>query len=91
MSKKTIYLTTILLIEDEMLIGTKDVYGYIIKNNKPVLVYQETLDNKDNVFKEIRMMLSQETYKDENSLDYNKELIEYLKNTNPEDVNLRFL
>ena len=91
MSKKTIYLTTILLIEDEMLIGTKDVYGYIIKNNKPILVYQETLDNEDNVFSVIRMMLSQETYKDENSLDYNKELIEYLKNTNPEDVNLRFL
>ena len=88
---KTIYLTASFHIEDEMLIGTKDIYGYIIKNNKPILVYQETLDNKDNVFKEIRMMLSQETYKDENSLDYNKELIEYLKNTNPEDVNLRFL
>ena len=88
---KSIYLTGILHIEDEMLMGTKDIYGYIIKNNKPILVYQETLDNKDNTFKEIRMMLSQETYKDENSLDYNKELIEYLKNTNPEDVNLRFL
>ena len=88
---KTIYLTASFHIEDEMLTGTKDIYGYIIKNNKPILVYQETLDNKDNVFKEIRMMLSQETYKDENSLDYNKELIEYLKNTNPEDVNLRFL
>ena len=88
---KTIYLTGILHTEDEMLTGTKDVYGYIIKNNKPTLVYQETMDNEDNVFKEIRMMLSQETYKDENSLDYNKELIEYLKNTNPEDVNLRFL
>ena len=88
---KTIYLTGILHIEDEMITGVKDIYGYIIKNNKPILVYQETLDNEDNVFKEIRMMLSQETYKDENSLDYNKELIEYLKNTNPEDVNLRFL
>ena len=88
---KTIYLTGILHTEDEMLTGTKDICGYIIKNNKPILVYQETMDNEDNVFKEIRMMLSQETYKDENSLDYNKELIEYLKNTNPEDVNLRFL
>ena len=88
---KTIYLTTTIHFENEMVVGTKDIYGYIIKNNKPTLVYQETMDNEDNVFKEIRMMLSQETYKDENSLDYNKELIEYLKNTNPEDVNLRFL
>ena len=88
---KTIYLTTTIHFENEMVVGTKDIYGYIIKNNKPTLVYQETMDNEDNVFKEIRMMLSQETYKDENSLDYNKELIEYLKNTNSEDVNLRFL
>ena len=88
---KTIYLTGTLHIEDEMLTGTKDIYGYIIKNNKPIRVFQDTLENDTNVFKEIRMMLSQETYKDENSLDYNKELIEYLKNTNPEDVKLRFL
>ena len=88
---KTIYLTGTLHTEDKMLTGTKDIYGYIIKNNKPILVYQETLDNDTNVFSEIRMMLSQETYKDENSLDYNKELIEYLKNTNSEDVNLRLL
>ena len=88
---KTIYLTGILHIEDEMLTGVKDIYGYIIKNNKPILIYQETLDNEDNVFKEIRMMLSQETYKDEYSMDYNKELIEYLKNTNPEDVILRII
>ena len=88
---KTIYLTQILHTEDEMLTGTKDIYGYIIKNNKPILVYQETMDNEDNVFKEIRMMLSQETYKDEYSMDYNKELIEYLKNTKPEDVILRFI
>ena len=88
---KTIYLTGILLIEDEMLIGTKDVYGYIIKNNKFILVYRDTLENDTNVFSEIRMMLSQETYKDENSLDYNKELIEYLKNTKSEDVILRIL
>ena len=88
---KTIYLTVTLHTEDEMLTGTRDIYGYIVKNNKLIQIYQETMDNVDNVFKEIRMMLSQETYKDENSLDYNKELIEYLKNTNPEDVNLRFL
>ncbi len=88
---KTIYLTGILHIEDEMITGVKDIYGYIIKNNKPILIYQETLDNEDNVFKEIRMMLSQETYKDPNSMDYNKELIEYLKNTNPEDVILRII
>ena len=88
---KTIYLTGILHIEDEMITGVKDIYGYIIKNNKPILIYQETLDNEDNVFKEIRMMLSQETYKDEYSMDYNKELIEYLKNTNPEDVILRII
>ena len=88
---KTIYLTQILHTEDEMLTGTKDIYGYIIKNNKLILVYKETMDNEDNVFKEIRMMLSQETYKDENSLDYNKELIEYLKNTNSEDVILHLL
>ena len=88
---KTIYLTGILHINDEMLIGTKDVYGYIIKNNKPILIYQETLDNEDNVFKEIRMMLSQETYKDPNSMDYNEELINYLKNTNSEDVILHLL
>ena len=88
---KTIYLTQILHIEDEMITGVKDIYGYIIKNNKPILVYQETLDNEDNVFKEIRMMLSQETYKDEYSMDYNKELIEYLKNTKPEDVILRII
>ena len=88
---KTIYLTGILHTEDEMLTGTKDVYGYIIKNNKLILIYQDTLENDINVFSEIRMALSQETYKDENSLDYNKELIEYLKNTNPEDVTLRFI
>ena len=88
---KTIYLTQILHIEDEMITGVKDIYGYIIKNNKPILVYQETLDNEDNVFKEIRMILSQETYKDEYSMDYNKELIEYLKNTKPEDVILRII
>ena len=88
---KTIYLTGILHTEDEMLTGTKDVCGYIIKNNKPILVYQETLDNDDNVFKEIRMMLSQETYKDPNSMDYNEELINYLKNTKIDDVNLKFL
>ena len=88
---KTIYLTGILHIEDEMITGVKDICGYIIKNNKPILVYQETLDNEDNVFKEIRMMLSQETYKDPNSMDYNEELINYLKNTNPEDVILRII
>ena len=88
---KTIYLTVQFHFENEMMVGTKDIYGYIIKNNKPILVYQETLDNEDNVFKEIRMMLSQETYKDEYSMDYNKELIEYLKNTKPEDVILRFI
>ena len=88
---KTIYLTGILLTEDEMLIGAKDIYGYIIKNNKPILVYQETLDNEDNVFKEIRMMLSQETYKDPNSMDYNEELINYLKNTKLDNINLEFL
>ena len=88
---KTIYLTGILHIEDKMITGVKDIYGYIIKNNKPILVYQETMDNEDNVFKEIRMMLSQETYKDEYSMDYNKELINYLKNTNPEDVILRII
>ena len=88
---KTIYLTQTLHTEDEMLTGTKDVYGYIIKNNKFILIYRDTLENDTNVFKEIRMMLSQETYKDENSLDYNKELIEYLKNTNSEDVILHLL
>ena len=88
---KTIYLTGILLTEDEMLIGAKDIYGYIIKNNKPILVYQETLDNEGNVFKEIRMMLSQETYKDPNSMDYNEELINYLKNTKLDNINLEFL
>ena len=88
---KTIYLTTTIHFENEMVVGTKDVYGYIVKNNKLIHIYQETMDNEDNVFKEIRMMLSQETYKDENSLDYNKELIEYLKNTNSEDVFLRLL
>ena len=88
---KTIYLTQILHIYDELLIETKDIYGYIIKNNKPILVYQETLDNEDNVFKEIRMMLSQETYKDPNSMDYNEELINYLKNTKIDDINLKFL
>lgn len=46
------------------------------------MVYRDTLENDTNVFSEIRMMLSQETYKDEYSMDYNKELIEYLKNTN---------
>ena len=74
-----------------MITRVKDIYGYIIKNNKPILVYQETLDNEDNVFKEIRMMLSQETYKDPNSMDYNKELIEYLKNTKIDDIDLKFL
>lgn len=88
---KTIYLIGILHIEDGILIGTKDIYGYIIKNNKPIRVYQETMDNEGNVFKEIRMMLSQETYKDPDSMDYNEELVNYLKNTNSEDVNLRFL
>ena len=88
---KIIYLTVQFHFENEMMVGTKDVYGYIIKNNKPILVYQETLDNEDNVLKEIKMMLSQETYKDEYSMDYNKELIEYLKNTNPEDVILRII
>ena len=88
---KTIYLTGILHIEDEMITGVKDIYGYIIKNNKPILVYQETLDNEDNVLKEIKMMLSQETYKDPNSMDYNEELINYLKNTKIDDINLKFL
>ena len=88
---KTIYLTGTLHTEDGILTGTRDIYGYIVKNNKLIQIYQETMNNEDNVFKEIRMMLSQETYKDENSLDYSKELIEYLKNTNSEDVNLRLL
>ena len=88
---KTIYLTQILHIEDEMITGVKDIYGYIIKNNKFISVYRDTLENDTNVFSEIRMMLSQETYKDEYSMDYNKELIEYLKNTNPEDVILRII
>jgi hypothetical protein len=88
---KTIYLTGILHIEDEMITGVKDIYGYIIKNNKPTLVYQETLDNEDNVFSVIRNMLSQETYKDPNSMDYNEELINYLKNTKIDDINLEFL
>ena len=88
---KIIYLTVQFHFENEMMVGTKDVYGYIIKNNKFILVYRDTLENDTNVFSEIRMMLSQETYKDENSLDYNKELIEYLKNTNSEDVILHLL
>ena len=88
---KTIYLTVQFHFENEMMVGTKDVYGYIIKNNKPILIYQETLDNEDNAFKEIRMMLSQETYKDPNSMDYNEELINYLKNTKIDDINLKFL
>ena len=88
---KIIYLTVQFHFENEMMVGTKDVYGYIIKNNKFILVYRDTLENDTNVFSEIRMMLSQETYKDEYSMDYNKELIEYLKNTKPEDVILRFI
>ena len=88
---KIIYLTVQFHFENEMIVGTKDVYGYIIKNNKFILVYRDTLENDTNVFSEIRMMLSQETYKDEYSMDYNKELIEYLKNTNPEDVILRII
>mgnify|MGYP003414318816 FL=1 len=88
---KTIYLTTTIHFENEMMVGTKDVYGYIIKNNEFILVYKDTLENDTNVFSEIRMMLSQETYKDPDSMDYNKELIEYLKNTNPEDVILRII
>ena len=88
---KIIYLTVQFHFENEMMVGTKDVYGYIIKNNKFISVYRDTLENDTNVFSEIRMMLSQETYKDPNSMDYNKELIEYLKNTNPEDVILRII
>ena len=88
---KTIYLTGTLHTEDGILIGTKDIYGYIIKNNKPIRVYQETMDNEGNVFKEIRMMLSQETYKDPNSMDYNEELINYIKNTKIDDIDLKFL
>ena len=88
---KIIYLTVQFHFENEMMVGTKDVYGYIIKNNKFILVYRDTLENDTNVFSEIRMMLSQETYKDEYSMDYNKELIEYLKNTKPEDVILRII
>ena len=88
---KTIYLTGTLHTEDGILTGTRDIYGYIVKNNKLIQIYQETMNNEDNVFKEIRMMLSQETYKDENSLDYNKELIEYLKNTKIDDISLKFL
>ena len=88
---KIIYLTVQFHFENEMMVGTKDVYGYIIKDNKFILVYSDTLENDTNVFSEIRMMLSQETYKDEYSMDYNKELIEYLKNTNPEDVILRII
>ena len=88
---KIIYLTVQFHFENEMMVGTKDVYGYIIKNNKFILVYRDTLENDTNVFSEIRMMMSQETYKDEYSMDYNKELIEYLKNTNPEDVILRII
>ena len=88
---KIIYLTVQFHFENEMMVRTKDVYGYIIKNNKFILVYRDTLENDTNVFSEIRMMLSQETYKDEYSMDYNKELIEYLKNTKPEDVILRII
>ena len=88
---KIIYLTVQFHFENEMMVGTKDIYGYIIKNNKFILVYRDTLENDTNVFSEIRMMLSQETYKDEYSMDYNKELINYLKNTNPEDVILRII
>ena len=88
---KIIYLTVQFHFENEMMVGTKDIYGYIIKNNKFILVYRDTLENDTNVFSEIRMMMSQETYKDEYSMDYNKELIEYLKNTNPEDVILRII
>ena len=88
---KTIYLTGTLHTEDGILTGTRDIYGYIVKNNKLIQIYQETMNNEDNVFKEIRMMLSQETYKDPDSLDYNKELIEYLKNTKIDDIDLKFL
>ena len=88
---KIIYLTVQFHFENEMMVGTKNVYGYIIKNNKFILVYRDTLENDTNVFSEIRMMLSQETYKDPNSMDYNEELINYLKNTKIEDINLKFL
>ena len=88
---KTIYLTAYFHIEDEILMGTKNVYGYIIKNNKLILVYQDTLNNEDNTFKEIRMMLFQETYKDPDSMDYNEELVNYLKNTKIDDIDLKFL
>ena len=88
---KIIYLTVQFHFENEMMVGTKDVYGYIIKNNKFILVYRDTLENDTNVFSEIRMMLSQETYKDPNSMDYNEELINYIKNTKIDNINLKFL
>ena len=88
---KIIYLTVQFHFENEMMVGTKDVYGYIIKNNKFISVYRDTLENDTNVFSEIRMMLSQETYKDPNSMDYNEELINYIKNTKIDNINLKFL
>lgn len=88
---KIIYLTVQFHFQNEMMVGTKDVYGYIIKNNKFILVYSDTLENDTNVFSEIRMMLSQETYKDPNSMDYNEELINYIKNTKIDDIDLKFL
>ena len=88
---KIIYLTVQFHFENEMMVGTKDVYGYIIKNNKFISVYRDTLENDTNVFSEIRMMLSQETYKDEYSMDYNEELINYIKNTKIDNINLKFL
>ena len=88
---KIIYLTVQFHFENEMMVGTKDVYGYIIKNNKFISVYRDTLENDTNVFSEIRMMLSQETYKDPNSMDYNEELINYIKNTKIDDIDLKFL
>lgn len=74
---KIIYLTAAFHIEDGMLMGTRNVYGYIIKNNKLILIYKDILKNNTNLLSEIRMMLFKETYKDENSFNYNNGSIGY--------------
>ena len=40
---KTIYLTTTIHFENELVVGPKDVYGYLVKKNKLIQIYQETI------------------------------------------------
>lgn len=80
-SKNTISINGI--IESD---GTKEVAHYIIKDNVPILLFTDELDISENSIDDTKQILIAELYKDEDSTFYSEELIDYIGDTDPKEI-----